>query len=188
MAPGDSSDLTAMVDFALQYPGPCAIRYPKATAITVPGNRSAIELGRAEVMQWGRDGVIFVYGTLLPACMQAAENLRNEGYDVGVVNARFVKPIDRDVIERAARENLFVVTVEESSLMGGYGSALLEAASELGLDLGRVRRLGIPDAYIEHGERDELLAEVGLDVTGIIRACRELATKQPDRREGEMVT
>ena len=187
MAPGDSSDLVAMVDFALQFPGPCAVRYPKANAASVPGERTPIELGRAEVMQWGRDGIILAYGTLLSNCLQAAEQLRSEGYDIGVVNARFAKPIDRELIERAVRENLFIVTVEESALMGGFGSAVLEAASELGLDSSRIRRLGIPDSFIEHGERDELLADVGLDAVGIARAYRELAVKEPGRREGEMV-
>ena len=177
MAPGDAKDLKAMVEFALQQPLPCAIRYPKANAETVSGDRAPIELGRAEVVRWGRDGVILCYGVQLANCVHAAELMQAEGLDVGVVNARFAKPIDREVLERASRDNLFVVTVEESALMGGFGSAVLEAASELGIDLGRVRRLGIPDYFIEHGERDELLADLGLDVNSIADVCRQLATR-----------
>jgi 1-deoxy-D-xylulose-5-phosphate synthase len=185
MAPGDAHDLTAMVDFALHYPGPCAIRYPKANVEYVPGDRAPVELGRAEVLHWGRDGIILVYGTLLGNCRRAAEQLRGEGLDIGVVNARFVKPIDRDVLERAARDGLFVLTVEESTQMAGFGSAVLEAASDLGLDL-RIKRLGIPDHYVEHGDRDELLADLGLDAPGIAGACRSFA-KERDRTAEERV-
>lgn len=181
MSPGDASDLVSMVEFALHFAGPCAIRYPKANAETIPGERSPIELGRAEVLQWGRDGVILCYGSLLKSCVDAAEQLRHEGYDVGVVNARFAKPLDREVLERAARDNLFVVTVEEGALMGGFGSAVLETANEAGIDLPRVRRLGIPDVFVEHGDRDELLADHSLDTVGIARACRQLAAKEQDR-------
>lgn len=177
MAPGDAQDLKAMVEFSLRFPGPCAIRYPKANAENLPGDRSPIELGRAEVIRWGRDGVILCYGAQLADCLRAADHLQSEGLDIGVVNARFAKPVDHEILERAARENLFVVTVEEGALMGGFGSAVLEAASELGLDLGRVRRLGIPDRFVEHGEREELLADLGLDTRGIAGVCRQLATR-----------
>ena len=189
MAPGDERDVSPMLDFALQHHGPMSIRYPKANAVTVPGDRAPIELGRAEVLEWGRDGMIFACGTLLPACVKAADQLRDEGFDVGVVNARFVKPLDREVIERAVRENLFVVTVEEASLMGGFGSAVLEAASELGLELARVRRLGIPDRSSSTANGANC-SPTWARRRGIARACRELATKQPGRREahGEVRT
>src|SRR5205809_6645504 len=97
--------------------------------------------------------------------------------EVGVVNARFAKPIDREIVERAIRECGFVVTVEEGCLMGGFGSAVLEAANEINLDTGRIRRLGIPDRFIEHAERSELLADLGLDAAGIASACRELSQR-----------
>jgi 1-deoxy-D-xylulose-5-phosphate synthase len=103
--------------------------------------------------------------------------LRDEGMNVGVINARFVKPLDIDVILRAVRDCDFVVTVEEGALMGGFGSAVLEAAADAGLDTSRVKRLGIPDRFIEHAERSELLADLGLDAAGIAAACRKLAHK-----------
>ena len=93
---------------------------------------------------------------------------------MGVVNARFVKPLDTETILRAVRECGFVVTVEEAALAGGFGSAVLEAAAGAGLDTSRIRRLGIPDHFVEHGERDELLADLGLDVEGIASTCRLL--------------
>ena len=108
-------------------------------------------------------------------CVKAAEQLGGRGLHVGVINARFVKPLDREIVERALRECAFVLTVEEGCLMGGFGSAVLEAASEMGLDTSRLKRLGIPDRFIEHGERSELLADLRLNATGIAAACRELA-------------
>jgi 1-deoxy-D-xylulose-5-phosphate synthase len=97
--------------------------------------------------------------------------------DVGVINARFAKPLDTKMIMAAVRECGFVVTVEEGALMGGFGSAVLEAASDAGLDTSRIRRLGIPDRFIEHGDREELLAELNLDVRGIVRACRQFTAR-----------
>jgi 1-deoxy-D-xylulose-5-phosphate synthase len=103
------------------------------------------------------------------------QQLRGEGYDIGVINARFVKPLDTEVILRALRTASFVITVEEGALMGGFGSAVLEAACDAGLTTQHLRRLGIPDRFIEHGERNELLAELGLDTAGIVSACRAMA-------------
>jgi 1-deoxy-D-xylulose-5-phosphate synthase len=125
--------------------------------------------------------MILCYGTLLEDCLKAAEKLREEGFDVGVVNARFVKPIDHGMVERAVREASFVVTVEEGCLIGGFGSAVLETACELGLDTSRIRRLGLPDHFVEHAERGELLADIGLDVPGIARVCREMADREMER-------
>jgi 1-deoxy-D-xylulose-5-phosphate synthase len=175
MVPGDEADVPQMLALALQHNGPCAIRYPKASATTVAGERTPVEFGKSEVLSWGEDGMIVCGGALLPACLEAAIELRRDGLSIGVINARFLKPLDAETILRAIRETGFVVTVEEAALMGGFGSAVLEAASEAGLDTSRVRRLGIPDQFVEHGERGELLAELGLDAAGIAAACRALA-------------
>lgn len=183
MAPGDAADLELMLDFALSFNGPTAIRYPKANAVTVDRHPSPIELGAAEVVAWGEDGMLVACGTMLEACMTVAAELRKEGYDFGVINARFVKPLDTETILRAVSECPVVITVEEGTLMGGFGSAVLEAASEAGLDTSRVHRLGIPDQFVEHGERDELLADLGLDEKGIMAACRRW-TKPSKEFEG----
>jgi len=177
MAPGDSFDLREMLDFALHHDAPCSIRYPKDAAETISGERSPIALGRAEILHWGADGNVVCCGTLLPACQAAAETLRAERLDVGVVNARFVKPLDRDVVRRALSQSGFLLTVEEGALMGGFGSAVLETVNELGLDGRRVDRLGIPDHFVEHGDRSELLADLQLDSAGISDACRRLANR-----------
>lgn len=188
MAPGDESDAREMVVLALQHSTPTAIRYPKANAENIGGERAPVELGRCEAFSWGRDVTILCYGTLLGDCLRAAQKLREEGLDVGVVNARFAKPIDREMIVKAFSDSAYVVTVEEAALMGGFGSAVLEAAAELGLDGSRVKRVGIPDQFIEHGERGELLADLGLDTAGIAQTCREIADRLGIEREVETPT
>ncbi len=107
--------------------------------------------------------------------MRAAAQLRNDGLDVGVINARFLKPLDEEIVQRALSDDGFLLTVEESALQGGFGSAVLEAANNAGLPTTSVRRLGIPDRYIQHAERSEQLAEMGLDTAGIVRAALELS-------------
>jgi 1-deoxy-D-xylulose-5-phosphate synthase len=183
MAPGDEHDLAEMVQMALGHEGPSAIRYPKAATMKIDTERAPVRLGKSEVFSWSDEGMIVCCGALLKSCLDAAAQLRNEGLDIGVINARFVKPLDWEVIGRAVGQRGFVVTVEEAALAGGFGSAVLEQAAEAGLDTSRVRRLGIPDRFIEHGDRAELLADLGLDVRGIATACRQLAkvhvTRQP---------
>jgi len=185
MAPGDALDLPAMLDFAVQHPGPACLRYPKTAAEQLPRDHAPVELGKAEVLRWGADGTLIAYGTLLPACVRAADILRSDGLDVGVINARFLKPLDRKTLLRAVEESPFVLTVEEGTLQGGFGSALLEAANDAGLEVRHCSRLGLPDRFIEHGERDELLAALGLDVEGICQAALRLAErcagKQPSQ-------
>ena len=118
MAPADEHDLAQMLDLALQHDGPCAIRYPKAAVPTIDGERSPVEFGKSEVLSWSDDGAIVCCGALLPACLEAAGCCSDEGLDVGVINARFVKPLDTDTILRAIRECGFVVTVEEARADG----------------------------------------------------------------------
>src|SRR5262249_47675070 len=109
-------------------------------------------------------------------CLQVARRLHDRfGLRVGVINARFVKPLDFATIGKAIEECGFVLTVEEGSLAGGFGAAVLEAANEAGLPTTHVRRLGLPDRYVLHAERDEQLSEVGLDVDGIFDAALSLA-------------
>ncbi len=173
MAPGDAEDLRQMLAFALKHDGPASIRYPKANVETISAKREPVELGRAEVLEWGEDGAILCCGTLLSNCLKAAALLRDEGYDIGVINARFVKPLDTETVLRALAQCAFVLTVEENGLMTGFGSAVLEAAADAGQNASHLVRLGIPDRFVEHAERGELLADLGLDVEGIVRACQE---------------
>jgi 1-deoxy-D-xylulose-5-phosphate synthase len=178
MAPGDELDVAPMLRFALSHAGPAALRYPKTNLERVDRPVAPVELGCAEVYEWGEDAMLVAYGTLFPTCVKAAAALREEGLNVGVINARFVKPLDRATLLRAVEESPLVVTVEEGTLEGGFGSALLEAANGAGLDTRNVVRLGIPDRFIEHAERGELLADLGLDVNGICAAVRRALSRE----------
>jgi 1-deoxy-D-xylulose-5-phosphate synthase len=179
MAPGDELDVEPMLAFALNHDGPTSLRYPKASAECIDRRVSPVEHGKAEVYRWGKEGMLVAYGALFPTCVAAAEQLRKEGLDVGVINARFVKPVDIETIGRAIRESRFVFTIEENTLPGGFGSAVLEAANAAGLRTDHIRTLGLPDRFIEHGDREELLADLGLDVDGIAATVRSMI----DRRE-----
>ncbi len=181
MSPGDAADLPAMLAFALKHDSPCAIRYPKAAAMVLERTAAPIELGRSEVLRTGADGCLVACGSLLKRCLAAADVLHAEGLEIGVINARFVKPLDVDAMLAALHDAPWLVTVEEAALAGGFGSAVLEGVSTAGGDASRIQRLGIPDRYIEHGERDELLADLGLDAAGIADACRRLAASAASR-------
>ncbi|MEO2013424.1 MAG: 1-deoxy-D-xylulose-5-phosphate synthase [Fuerstiella sp.] len=174
MAPGDELDIQPMLDFALTLDSPSSLRYPKTNTEKIERIVAPLELGKSEVLSWGADGNIIACGALLPRAVEAAAELQQDGLDVGVVNARFVKPVDEDVVRRAI-ENGFVITIEENAINGGFGSAVLETANRFGLSTDRVRVLGIPDEFIEHGDRNELLAELGLDAAGLSNTAKQLA-------------
>jgi 1-deoxy-D-xylulose-5-phosphate synthase len=164
-----------MLWLALAQPGPVSMRYPKASleAVARPEGRSTpVAIGKAEVLDWGHDGCFIVFGTLLANCVAAAKLLKAEGLHVGVINARFAKPIDRETILKAVDTLPAVVTVEEGTLEGGFGSAVLEACNAAGVDARHVARCGIPDRFIEHGDRNELLSDLGLDAQGLADSMR----------------
>ena len=177
MAPGDANDLGAMLDFSLKHDMACSLRYPKTTAAEIKRELQPIELGKSETIRDGVDGTIIACGTTLDAAVQASEVLKSEGLNVGVINARFVKPIDLEMVKRTLTDSPFVVTVEEAMLMGGFGSAFLEAANEMRLDARKLHRIGIPDEFVEHQDRSEVLAELKLDAAGIAETCREVANQ-----------
>ena len=177
MAPGDANDIGAMLDFSLSHDTACSMRYPKTTAAEINRELQPIELGKSEQIRAGNDGTIIACGTTLEAAIDAAEKLAAEGIECRVINARFVKPIDTEMIRAAIEDTGFVVTAEEAMLMGGFGSALLESAQEMGLDTRKVTRIGIPDTFVEHQSRPEVLAELKLDAAGIAEVCRGVATK-----------
>lgn len=172
MAPGDELDVAPMLNFALGHDAPVSIRYPKANLEKVERSPAPLELGLAEIHEWGPDGALIAYGSLFPTCVKAAEKLRAEGIELGVINARFAKPLDKSTLLRAVEQLPLVVTIEEGCLEGGFGSALLEAASSANLDTRNITRLGIPDRFVEHAERGEILADLGLDVAGICATVR----------------
>lgn len=175
MAPADEQELRHMLYTAFCMCAPVAIRYPRGQG---PGASLAPEmlelpLGRGRVLRAGEDVTLITIGTMLSQALQAAEILAREGIQAGVVDARFVKPLDVELLlQRAALGP--IVTIEENVLAGGFGSAVLELLHEHGLHSVRLQRLGIPDRFIRHGSREKLWAEIGLLPAQIAAQAREL--------------
>ncbi len=180
MVPRDEAELRRAMVTALSHDGPFAFRYPRGSGegVSLDGVPGAVPIGRGEMLRSGADGVIFALGPMVRQALLAARQLEKEGIHVGVVDPRFVKPLDRKLLAGAAHAAGLVVTVEENVLQGGFGSAVMELMEESGLTP-RVLRIGLPDRYIEHGGRQALHASYGLDAAGIarrIRACLEAHT------------
>ena len=175
MAPQDENELQHMIKTAVEYAGPTAVRYPRGTGVGVPMDQElkALEVGKAEVLREGSDLVILAVGTMVHPSLEAADRLKAEGISAAVVNARFVKPLDEELILQAARKTGRVVTVEEHALAGGFGSAVLECLESNGLAGIKAHRIGLPDAFIEHGSQKILRQKYGLDADGIYASARE---------------
>jgi 1-deoxy-D-xylulose-5-phosphate synthase len=167
MVPKDEDELADMMFTALQQPGPTAVRYPRGTGpgATVKAHPVALPIGKAEIISDGDEVAIFGLGALLPLGQQLAAELRQQGFSAAVINPRFVKPLDRDVLAEYARRVGVIVTLEDHVLMGGFGSAVLEALSEMQMEV-PVVRIGWPDRFIEHGKVDQLRAKYGISVEG----------------------
>ena len=178
MQPKNGEELRDMLWTAARWEGktPIAIRYPRASIPeeTIPdGEPRTLEIGRAETLRAGGDVAILALGTMVLPALAAAETLATEGLSATVVNMRFVSPVDETLVAGLARSVGRIVTVEESMIAGGFGSAIGECLDRQGLSETPLLRLGVPDAFIRHGRRDELLHEVGLDAEGIARRTRD---------------
>jgi 1-deoxy-D-xylulose-5-phosphate synthase len=173
MAPKDENELQHMVKTAVDAGRPIALRYPRGSGYGVPldAELTALPIGKGELLAAGDDLVIIAIGSTVYPAREAAEQLRAAGIGAAVINARFVKPLDRDLILEWARKTGNVVTVEENALQGGFGSAVMELLADEGLADIRVKRLGIPDRYIEQGSQAQLRADLGLDAAGIAASC-----------------
>ena len=169
MAPKDGNELKTMLKIALDSGRAVAIRYPKDDCPDkeMSPQYKTIEIGKAEVLREGADGVLLAYGAMVYRCLHAAEKLGEKGIEVTVVNARFAKPLDKALILDLVRNHKLIVTVEDHALMGGFGSAVLELVSEEREDAGKIVRMGIPDRFMEHGPRNLILKNIGLDEDGI---------------------
>ncbi len=165
MAPTDEDELADMMYTAMLHEGPSAIRYPRGTGpgAAVKPHPCALPIGQADVVHDGDEFVLLGLGALLPLAKKLAEELDRQGYSAAVINPRFVKPLDRELIARYARRAAAVVTFEDHVLMGGFGSAVLEALNEMGIET-PVIRIGWPDHFIEHGKVDALRARYGVSV------------------------
>lgn len=165
MAPKDEAELQRMVVTGIDYTdGPIAMRYPRGNGIGVPLMEEGwepVEIGKGELLRRGDDVLLLGYGSMVYPALQVAELLREHGIEATVVNARFVKPLDEELIFPLAREIGRVVTLEEGCLMGGFGSAVVEALQDNNI-LVPVKRFGVPDRLVDHAKPDESKADLGL--------------------------
>ena len=189
MAPSDENEMRHALATALAHDGPAAFRFPRGSVVGVPLDPEpvALPLGKGRLLRDGGKGAdvaIVAAGTPARAALEAAELLAKEGISATVVDARFVKPLDEELIAAVASVARRVVTVEEAALAGGFGSAVLEGLERAGL-LQKVatRRLGLPDRFVTHGDPQKQRAELGLDARGIAEACRQLTGIRPNVAE-----
>jgi 1-deoxy-D-xylulose-5-phosphate synthase len=186
-APKDEAELRDMLLTCVEHPAPAAIRYPRGNGhgVDISPKPKKIEIGKAEILREGCGGevAIIAYGSMVYPAVSAAENLEKDGIEATVVNARFVKPLDAELILNLARTNRVIVTVEEAYLAGGFGSAVMELLEENGLlDKVKVVRIGVPDRIITHGDPKLLLAKYGLDADGIYQKVKNTVESLEERR------
>jgi 1-deoxy-D-xylulose-5-phosphate synthase len=177
-APSDPGELRRLLATGLQHNGPFTLRYPRGAApVCDDCPMEPVEVGRMHVVRDGGDVALVAVGKMVAVALQAAERLAASGVRATVVDARFVKPIDPDIAPLAARHRA-VVTVEDGTVRGGFGSGVLEVLAAADVQV-PVRILGLPDHFIEHGAQTALLSRYGLDADGIAAAARELLGTRP---------
>ncbi len=179
MAPSDEDELADMLATAVTLDGPCAIRYPrsKGQGVELKKMPSRMPVGKARMLTEGHDLLIIAIGSMVVPSLEASRMLAAEGIGVGVMDARFVKPLDRDLILETVSNVENVLTVEEGVLAGGFGSAVVELLADGGVTHAKVFRMGISDTFVEHGTREELLTDMGLTADGIADRARSLLEK-----------
>lgn len=169
MAPADEDECRKMLTTAMGIDGPSAVRYPRGggSGVTPETALTALPVGKGEIRRQGKGVALLAFGSMVQAALGAGDAL-----DASVANMRFVKPLDRELLAELARNHELLVSVEENALIGGAGSEVARALEEMGLTV-PLLRLGLPDHFIDHGDQNLLLAELGLDVDGIVRQVRQ---------------
>lgn len=183
MMPKDATECQHMVYTAINFEGPIAIRYPRGNADEAPKDEpfKKIPIGTWEVLRKGTDLAILTFGTMIKNSIEAAERLAKDGVSVRVINARFIKPLDTNMLNEIIKEGLPILTVEEHALQGGFGSAVLEYIEEVNGTVPYVKRMGIPDRFIEHGSVSQLLEECGLTTDQIVYNVKNMVPKKVRR-------
>jgi 1-deoxy-D-xylulose-5-phosphate synthase len=168
MTPSDEDECRKMLTTGHKYKGPSAVRYPRGTGtgVEIEPELTELEIGKAELKKEGKTTAILAFGTLLQPALEASEQL-----GCTVINMRFVKPIDTDMIKRIAESHELIVTIEENAVQGGAGSAVNEYLNTINSTISIIN-LGLPDKFIDHGKQDQMLAECGLDANGIVNTIK----------------
>jgi 1-deoxy-D-xylulose-5-phosphate synthase len=180
MAPKDEDEFQHMIKTAIEYAGPAAIRYPrgKGVGVRMEDSPRSIVIGKGELLKEGDDLVILAIGSMVYPALRAAARMEEEGIRAAVINNRFLKPLDGELICYWAKKTRRIVTVEENVLLGGFGTAILELLQEKGLLSIQVKRLGVPDLFVEHGPQSLLRAKYGIDENAIVEGAKELVGKR----------
>jgi 1-deoxy-D-xylulose-5-phosphate synthase len=164
MAPKDGAELELMMEKAIEWKKPVSIRFPRAEARQLVGTSSCapMKIGTAERLRKGRDLAILAVGSMVNTALMAASVLSREGIEAEVINARFIKPLDKDILEELAHSGKKIFTIEEGIASGGFGSAVMEFFEREKIRNVKIKCLGLPDEFIEHGAREELLRKYHL--------------------------
>lgn len=183
MAPADEGELRDMLVAAIDYDGPIAIRYPKAPGYggKTGTGYNPINIGKASVIRQGKDLAIVAIGSMVHPSLEAAKLLAMDGIDATLINARFLKPLDEELLERVTNEVKFLVTVEEHVRNDGFGALVLEFLEKIGRNDIKVKRLALPDCFIPQGPRDLLLGRYGLTAERIKEAVKTIFAKSAKR-------
>jgi len=181
MAPKDENEFQHMIKTAVECPMPVAFRYPRGKGVGVKMDASlkSIEIGQGELLEEGTDVLVLAIGSTVYPSLRAVERLKNIGIWAALINSRFLKPLDGDLICHWAKRTGSVLTIEENVLQGGFGSAILELLQERGLFSIKVKRLGVPDLFMEHGPQSLLRAKYGIDENGIFEEVRKMVGEEP---------
>jgi 1-deoxy-D-xylulose-5-phosphate synthase len=176
----DEKEFRNLLYTSLHMEGPTAVRFPRGSGVGVSIDEGfeLIEEGTWEILEEGSECAILAVGPMVQLALKAAEQLAKEGLKPYVINARFIKPLDEKLLVRFAEQGLKLITVEEHALAGGFGSAIMEFYNEQEITHMAIKRLGVPDAFIEHGSVQEQRAEVGLTIENIMHHVKEMYTKQ----------
>jgi 1-deoxy-D-xylulose-5-phosphate synthase len=176
MAPKDENEFRRMLATAVAHQGPIAVRYPrgKGTGVELQKDIQPLPIGKGEILTEGGDLLVLAIGRTVCESLAAQKELAKLGMSATVVNCRFVKPLDVDLITSLAQKIPKIITVEENVLQGGFGSAVLECLNDAGLTGYRLKRLGLPDSFIEHGSQDLLRAKYGIDAKAIVDAAKNI--------------
>ncbi len=176
MAPKDENELARMLATSFAHKGPIAVRYPRGDVegVKIEKQDIPVPIGKGEVLQKGNDVLILAIGRSVSESLAAHLTLAEKGISATVVNCRFVKPLDADLIGSLAREIPRIITVEENVRQGGFGSAVLECLSDQGINGFRLQCIGIPDTFVEHGSQKILRSKYGIDASSIVNAAKRL--------------
>ena len=188
MAPKDEAEMRNMLLTAIEHDGPTALRYPRGAGqgVDISEKPETLEIGKAEILKEGNEVAILGYGSMVYPAVKAAESLEKDGIDAAAINARFVKPLDSELILSLAQSCRLIVTVEEAYLAGGFGSAVMELLEQNGMiDAVKVVCMGVPDQVVTHGDPKLLLANYGLDADGICTRVKETIEILEERHVGK---